>query len=32
MVDRVFPLHEVAEAHRAFEAGGVRGKYVVRVD
>jgi NADPH:quinone reductase-like Zn-dependent oxidoreductase len=30
-VDRVFPLEETAEAHRALEAGGVRGKYVVRV-
>ncbi|MGY0020986.1 NAD(P)-dependent alcohol dehydrogenase [Streptomyces sp. cg35] len=31
-VDRVFSLDEVADAHRALEAGGVRGKYVVRVD
>ncbi|MER5883356.1 NAD(P)-dependent alcohol dehydrogenase [Streptomyces sp. NPDC001941] len=31
-VDRVFALSEVAEAHRALEAGGVRGKFVVRVD
>ncbi|MFJ9778796.1 NAD(P)-dependent alcohol dehydrogenase [Amycolatopsis sp. NPDC101161] len=31
-VDRVFPLAETAAAHRALEAGGVRGKYVVRVD
>ncbi|WP_069386923.1 NAD(P)-dependent alcohol dehydrogenase [Cellulosimicrobium cellulans] len=30
-VDRVFPLEQTAEAHRALEAGGVRGKYVVRV-
>ncbi|UCM88972.1 NAD(P)-dependent alcohol dehydrogenase [Streptomyces marincola] len=30
-VDTVFPLEEVAAAHRALEAGGVRGKYVVRV-
>ncbi|WP_369214925.1 NAD(P)-dependent alcohol dehydrogenase [Streptomyces flavofungini] len=30
-VDTVFPLEETAEAHRALEAGGVRGKYVVRV-
>ncbi|MCK1821024.1 NAD(P)-dependent alcohol dehydrogenase [Streptomyces sp. XM83C] len=30
-VDRVFPLEETADAHRALEAGGVRGKYVVRV-
>ncbi|MER7502027.1 NAD(P)-dependent alcohol dehydrogenase [Nonomuraea pusilla] len=31
-VDRCFPLEETAAAHRALEAGGVRGKYVVRVD
>ncbi|MFF4520065.1 NAD(P)-dependent alcohol dehydrogenase [Streptomyces bluensis] len=31
-VDTVFPLEETAAAHRALEAGGVRGKYVVRVD
>ncbi|MET9497235.1 NADP-dependent oxidoreductase [Streptomyces sp. NPDC006552] len=31
MVDTVFPLTEVAAAHRALEAGGVRGKYVVSV-
>ncbi|MEW2492528.1 NAD(P)-dependent alcohol dehydrogenase [Streptomyces nodosus] len=31
-VDKVFPLEETAEAHRALEEGGVRGKYVVRVD
>ncbi|MFS8197541.1 NAD(P)-dependent alcohol dehydrogenase [Streptomyces sp. CWNU-52B] len=31
-VDTVFPLEETAQAHRALEAGGVRGKYVVRVD
>ncbi|MCR6482882.1 NAD(P)-dependent alcohol dehydrogenase [Amycolatopsis sp. OK19-0408] len=30
-VDEVFPLAETAAAHRALEAGGVRGKYVVRV-
>ncbi len=32
VVDRVFPLDAIGEAHRALEAGGVRGKYVVRVD
>lgn len=32
MVDTVFPLEETAAAHRALEAGGVRGKYVVRID
>ncbi|MFJ5841601.1 NAD(P)-dependent alcohol dehydrogenase [Streptomyces shenzhenensis] len=31
-VDTVFPLEETAAAHRALEAGGVQGKYVVRVD
>ncbi|MFG1665273.1 NAD(P)-dependent alcohol dehydrogenase [Streptomyces sp. Y7] len=31
-VDTVFPLEETAAAHGALEAGGVRGKYVVRVD
>ncbi|MEU8760753.1 NAD(P)-dependent alcohol dehydrogenase [Streptomyces sp. NPDC048659] len=30
-VDTVFPLEETGAAHRALEAGGVRGKYVVRV-
>ncbi|MGH3353904.1 MAG: NAD(P)-dependent alcohol dehydrogenase [Nocardioides sp.] len=30
-VDTVFPLDETAAAHRALEAGGVQGKYVVRV-
>ncbi|MEU1304409.1 NAD(P)-dependent alcohol dehydrogenase [Streptomyces shenzhenensis] len=32
VVDTIFPLEETAAAHRALEAGGVRGKYVVRVD
>ncbi|MFF0227928.1 NAD(P)-dependent alcohol dehydrogenase [Streptomyces sp. NPDC004629] len=31
-VDKSFSLEETAAAHRALEAGGVRGKYVVRVD
>ncbi|MGR6920739.1 NAD(P)-dependent alcohol dehydrogenase [[Actinomadura] parvosata] len=31
VVDTVFPLEEVAEAHRALEAGGVRGKIVLRI-
>ncbi|MGK3209239.1 NAD(P)-dependent alcohol dehydrogenase [Amycolatopsis sp. MEPSY49] len=30
-VDGVFSLEETAAAHRALEAGGVRGKHVVRV-
>lgn len=30
-VDTVFPLEETAAAHRALEAGGVQGKYVVEV-
>lgn len=31
VVDAVHPLRGIAEAHRALEAGGVRGKHVVRV-
>ena len=31
VVDTCFPLEETAAAHRALEAGGVRGKYVVKV-
>ncbi|MGW8378029.1 NAD(P)-dependent alcohol dehydrogenase [Streptomyces sp. ODS28] len=31
VVDSVFPLEEIAEAHRALESGGVRGKHLVRV-
>ncbi|GAB2789467.1 NAD(P)-dependent alcohol dehydrogenase [Amycolatopsis magusensis] len=31
VVDRTYPLAEIAEAHRAFEAGGIRGKLVVTV-
>lgn len=31
VVDAVHPLGGIAEAHRALEAGGVRGKHVVRV-
>jgi NADPH:quinone reductase-like Zn-dependent oxidoreductase len=30
-VDTVFPLDDIAAAHRAFADGGVRGKIVVRV-
>jgi NADPH:quinone reductase-like Zn-dependent oxidoreductase len=30
-VDRVFPLADVAAAHRALEEGGVRGKVVVEL-
>ncbi|WP_189214639.1 MULTISPECIES: NAD(P)-dependent alcohol dehydrogenase [Streptomyces] len=30
-VDTVFPLERIGDAHRALEAGGVRGKFVVRV-
>ena len=30
-VDRVFDLSEVAEAHRAIEAGHTRGKLVLNV-
>lgn len=31
VVDTVWPLADIAGAHRALEAGGVRGKHVVRV-
>ncbi|MGW9051576.1 NAD(P)-dependent alcohol dehydrogenase [[Kitasatospora] papulosa] len=31
VVDTVHPLSDIAAAHRALEAGGVRGKHVVRV-
>ncbi|MFJ8824990.1 NAD(P)-dependent alcohol dehydrogenase [Streptomyces sp. NPDC102467] len=30
-VDTVFPLQETVAAHRALEAGGVQGKFVVKV-
>ncbi|MDF5757698.1 NAD(P)-dependent alcohol dehydrogenase [Spongiactinospora sp. TRM90649] len=31
VVDTVHPLSAVAEAHRALEAGGVRGKHVIQI-
>lgn len=31
VIDTIFPMAEVAEAHRRLEAGGVRGKYVIDV-
>ncbi|MEV8437828.1 NAD(P)-dependent alcohol dehydrogenase [Actinosynnema sp. NPDC051121] len=31
VIAAVHPLAEIAEAHRALEAGGVRGKHVIRV-
>ena len=31
VVDGIFPMDGIAEAHRRIEAGGVRGKYVVEV-
>lgn len=31
LVDQVFPLADIADAHRALESGGVRGKVVVEV-
>lgn len=31
VVDTVHPLEDIATAHRALEAGGVRGKHVVRI-
>ncbi|WP_325050262.1 zinc-binding dehydrogenase [Amycolatopsis panacis] len=30
-VDQVFPLAQIAEAHRTLERGGVRGKIVVEI-
>lgn len=32
VVDTVRPLAELASAHAALEAGGVRGKHVIRID
>jgi NADPH:quinone reductase-like Zn-dependent oxidoreductase len=29
VIDTIFPMAEIAEAHRRLEAGGVRGKYVI---
>ena len=31
LVDTVFPMDDIVEAHRRIEAGGVRGKYVIDV-
>jgi NADPH:quinone reductase-like Zn-dependent oxidoreductase len=31
MVERVFALEQIAEAHRLSEAGHVRGKLVIRI-
>ncbi|WP_215544387.1 NAD(P)-dependent alcohol dehydrogenase [Amycolatopsis sp. CA-230715] len=31
VVDTVHPLSDIAEAHRAMEAGGVRGKHIVQI-
>ncbi|WP_131120299.1 NAD(P)-dependent alcohol dehydrogenase [Lichenihabitans psoromatis] len=31
IVDRVYPMSDIAEAHRAMEIGGRRGKQVIRV-
>ncbi|MEU0507950.1 NAD(P)-dependent alcohol dehydrogenase [Amycolatopsis sp. NPDC006125] len=32
VVDGVHPLSAIAEAHRAVEAGGVRGKHIIDID
>ncbi|HUQ58073.1 NAD(P)-dependent alcohol dehydrogenase [Lentzea sp.] len=29
VLDRAFPMEEIADVHRLLEAGGVRGKYVI---
>jgi NADPH:quinone reductase-like Zn-dependent oxidoreductase len=31
LVEKVWPLPEIAEAHRALEINGVRGKQVIRL-
>jgi NADPH:quinone reductase-like Zn-dependent oxidoreductase len=31
VIDTVFPMADIAEAHRRLEAGGVRGKFVIDV-
>ncbi len=31
VIEKVFPLEQIAEAHRLSETGHVRGKLVVRV-
>ena len=31
LVDSVYPLEQVAEAHRKIEAGGMKGKIVIRI-
>ena len=32
IIDTIYPLSRIADAHRAFEAGGRRGKQVIRID
>lgn len=32
VIDTVFPMAEIAEAHRRLEAGGNRGKHVIDID
>ncbi|WP_163553708.1 zinc-binding dehydrogenase, partial [Candidatus Frankia alpina] len=29
VIDAVFPMADIAQAHRRLEAGGVRGKYLI---
>ena len=31
IVDTVYPLSRIGDAHRAFEAGGRRGKQVIQI-
>ena len=31
LIDSVFPLEKIADAHRKIEAGGMKGKIVIRI-
>jgi NADPH:quinone reductase len=31
LVDSTFPLDQIADAHRKLEAGGIKGKVVIRI-
>ena len=32
LIDSVFPLDKVADAHRKIEKGGMKGKIVIAID